>query len=62
MIRRRRLGLTARSSPALIGFYSEVGIPLADSLIQSGPTMPTVMTASQIAPAVRSRGAGYVRG
>jgi hypothetical protein len=25
MIRRRRLGLTALSSPALIGFYSEVG-------------------------------------
>jgi len=25
MIRRRRLGLTTRSSPALIGFYSEVG-------------------------------------
>jgi len=62
MIRRRRLGLTALSSPARVGFYCEVGIPLADSLIESGPTMPTVMTASQIASAVRSRGAGYVRG
>jgi len=28
MIRRRRLGLTALSSPARVGFYSEVGIPL----------------------------------
>jgi len=37
MIRRRRLGLTALSSPARVGLYSEVGIPLADSLIQSGP-------------------------
>src|SRR5580704_8376821 len=37
MIRRRRLGLTARSSPARAGFYSEVGIPLAGSLIQSSP-------------------------
>ena len=37
MIRRRRLGLTALSSLARAGFYSEVGVPLADSLIQSGP-------------------------
>jgi hypothetical protein len=37
VIRRRRLGLTALSSPARVGFYSVVGIPLADSLIQSGP-------------------------
>jgi hypothetical protein len=37
MIRRRRLGLTALSSPARVGFYSEVGIPLAGSLIQSSP-------------------------
>ena len=37
MIRRRRLGLTVLSSPARAGFYSEVGISLADSLIQSGP-------------------------
>ena len=37
MIRRRRLGLTALSSPALVGFYSEVGIPLANSLgLRSG--------------------------
>jgi hypothetical protein len=37
MIRCRRLGLTALSSPARAGFYFEVGTPLADSLIQSRP-------------------------
>jgi hypothetical protein len=37
MIRRRRFGLTALSSPARTGLRSGVGIPLADSLIQSGP-------------------------
>ena len=37
MIRRRRFGLTAPPSLARAGFYSGAGIPLADSLIQSGP-------------------------
>ncbi|HJY95439.1 MAG TPA: hypothetical protein VJ371_10805 [Streptosporangiaceae bacterium] len=37
MIRCRRLGLAALSSPARAGFYFEVGTPLADSLIQSRP-------------------------
>ena len=32
MIRRRRLGLTALSSPARAGLRSGAGIPLADSL------------------------------
>jgi hypothetical protein len=37
MIRRRQLGLTAPPSPARARLRSRVGIPLADSLIQSGP-------------------------
>jgi hypothetical protein len=37
MIRCRRLGLAALSSPAGAGFYFGVGTPLAGSLIQSRP-------------------------
>jgi len=36
MIRHGRFGLTAPPSPARAGLRAGVGIPLADSLIQSG--------------------------